>query len=431
MPFVVKMPKLSPTMENGTIVKWHKQEGEQVQSGDVLIEVATDKATVEFNALDEGYLRQILVTEGSDAKLNQPIAVFTESADESLEGFQIEEEKKEKPKSEEEQESTPTEKPQPEETAIAKMAEPAFVPEPPLQDYQFDFAIPEHQDRLLASPLARRIAKEKNLDLSTIKGSGPGGRVMSRDLDNAQPDAIATFGRQEYPRELPGTYEEEPLSPMRKVIGERLKAAKTFIPHFYVQQEFNAEPMMETREELKANGIKVTFNDFIVRACALALRQHPVINSGFNNAEQKIIRFKSIDISIAVSLPDGLITPILRHADHLNLGQISSMVRRLAKKAKAGKMHPEEFKGGSFTISNLGMYGISDFRAVINPPQVSILAVGGIIQKPVVKNNQVVPGHTMTLSLSSDHRVVDGADAAQFVQTLKKLLENPSILLIG
>lgn len=431
MPFTVTMPKLSPTMEGGTIIKWHVKEGDHVEAGALLIEVATDKATVEYSALDEGYVRQILVPEGEDAEINQPIAIFTETADESIEGYQPEgigakeEEKVEVAAKGEEEKVVKKGTPQ-----KATLSQPSFVPEPPPQQYSFSFGKESKEQRLRSTPLARKIAREQGLDLTTVKGSGPGGRIVAKDVSFAESDAVATFSRSEHPTVPAGSYEEIPLTPMRKTIGERLQASKSFIPHFYVQQEVNGKGLIEAREQLKTFGVKVTFNDFIVRAAALALRDHPHINSGFNSEKNAIIRFKTVDISIAVNLPDGLITPILRHADYLNLGQISSEVKRLAQKAKEGKLQPEEYKGGSFTISNLGMFGINDFQAVINPPQSAILAVGGIIDKPVVEQGVVVPGKVLTLSLASDHRVVDGADAAQFLNTMKKLLENPAILLI-
>ncbi len=429
MPFTLTMPKLSPTMEEGTIVKWRIKEGAQVKAGDVLIEVATDKATVEFNALDEGYLRKIIIPEGGSAIVNQAIAVFTESKTESIEGYKPEgvsmpvatpvEEKKEAAK-------TPAEAP----AAAPGLRQPAFTPEPALTHYEFPQMGKSVQGRVLASPLARRLAQEKGIDLASIAGSGPSGRIMSRDIDRGQPDAAVSFEEKGYPSDSPGSFEEVPLTPMRKAIGRRLQESKTFVPHFYVTQEIDADTLVRVREELKAGGLKITFNDFIVRAAALSLREHPGINSGFNTVNNTIIRFKTIDISVAVTIEAGLITPIVRYADYKNLGQISSEIKWLAKRAREGKLAREEYTGGSFTISNMGMFGIRDFIAVINPPQAAILAVGGIQDKAVVKNGQVVPGKTLSLTLSSDHRVVDGADAAGFLGSMKKYLENPALLLV-
>jgi len=429
MPFTLTMPKLSPTMEEGTIVKWHVKEGDKVEAGAVLMEVATDKATVEHSALDEGYIRQILVKEGSSATVNQAIAIFTETADESIEGYKPEGEATPEPAAQE----TPQEGEAPKQEAkpapTAGMVEPAFVPEEPLEDYQYTFSS-DAKDYFPASPLAKKLAKEKGIDLSSVKGSGPNGKVMSRDLDLGQPDSVANFSKRKMPEVKPGTYEEIPLSPMRKVIGKRLQESKTFIPHFYIHQDIDVTSLVSLREELKTHGLKVTFNDFVVRATALALKKHPNINAGYNSVTQSQILFKTIDISIAVTMEGGLITPIVRYADFKNLGEISSEVKHLAKKAKEGALEPTEYKGGSFTISNLGMFGVSDFVAVINPPQAAILAVAGIDEKPVYIEGEIVPRKIMRVTLSFDHRVIDGAEGALFTKDLKALLENPSILLV-
>lgn len=432
MPFTLTMPKLSPTMEEGTITKWHKKVNDHVKAGDVLFEVATDKATVEHNALDEGWLRQIIIGEGQEAIVNQPVAIFTESQDESIEGYVPEgaAPKAKAAAAPEKPEETPVETKAVEKPVTGAMQQPAFVPEPPLEHYDFEAPTGKPSARLMASPLAKKLAKEKGIDLSTIKGSGPNRRIMSRDLDMGQPDSLVTFGRRETPHIPPGTFEEESLSPMRKVIGSRLQESKTFIPHFYVTQEIDADSMIALREQLKAGGLKVSFNDFIVRASALALRQHEQVNSGFNSVNSTIIRFKTIDISIAVSIPAGLITPIVRHADFKNLGQLSVEVKNLASKAKSGKLQREEYIGGSFTISNLGMYGITEFVAVINPPQAAILAIGGIEDRPIVRHGHVVAGKTMRLTLSADHRVIDGAEGAKFLKSLQNLLENPALLVL-
>lgn len=429
MPFKVTMPKLSPTMTEGVIAKWHKKEGDFVEAGQVLLEIATDKATMEFNALDEGYLRKIVVKEGETASVNQAIAVFTQSKDESIEGFLVQETKapEEKPVSTEKAVETP----QPKATTGKEKAffEPEFVPEPPLQNYQFPTRR-EIGDKMLASPLAKKLAEDKGIDISTVKGSGPSGRVMSRDLDLGAPDTIVAFGRVETPTIQPGTYEEIPLSPMRKVVGKRLQESKSFIPHFYVHQTINAASLFEIREQFKLAGIKVTYNDFVIRAVSLALREFPHVNSGYNSKTQSIVMFKTIDISVAVTVDGGLITPIIRHADFKDIGQISAEVKVLAKKAKEGKLVPEEYKGGSFTVSNLGMFGVTDFIAVINPPQAAILAVGGIEDVPIVKNGMIMPGKTMKITLSVDHRVIDGSDAARFVKRVQKLLESPALLVV-
>ncbi len=415
MPFALKMPKLSPTMEEGAIAKWHKKEGEFVEADELLLEIATDKATVEHNALDEGWVRKIIKQEGESAQINEPLAILSETKDESLEGFELPKKKVLAPK---EQVSAEREK---EKTTPSQ---PAFVPKP------VTLKKAPKAGKIIASPLAKKLAKEKGLDLSTVQGSGPGGRITSKDLEKAQPLGIVTFGHSKVPTIASGTYEEIPLTPMRKTIGKRLQESKSFIPHFYVRQRVNASPIIALREQLKALGIKVSYNDLVIRAAALALREHPGVNTGFNSESQSIVWFKTVDISVAVGFEGGLITPILRHADFKDLGELSSEMRTLIEKAREGKLQEEEYIGGSFCISNLGMYGISDFVAVINPPQAAILAVGGIEARPVVEQDCVVAGKTITLTLSADHRVIDGALAAQFLKTLQHLLENPVALTI-
>lgn len=431
MPFTLTMPKLSPTMEEGAIAKWHKKVGEFVEAGDLLLEVSTDKATVEYNGIDSGWLRAILVKEGELAAVNQPIAIFTAEKSESIESYKPEGIAPVAAKAEPVAAAANTRAPEVQERPKgAAFQQPAFVPEAPLEQYAFERPTETITKRIPSSPLARKIAKEKGLDISTVKGSGPGNRIVSRDLELAQPSGAFAFGRHEGPTVKPGTYEEEALMPMRKVIAQRLQESKSFIPHFYVQQTVDAHPIIEVREQLSRMGVKVSFNDIVVRACALALRQHPNINSGFNSVNQTIIRFKTIDISIAATVQGGLITPIVRHADYKNLGELSAEIRQLVKQAKEGKLEPEEYRGGSFTVSNLGMYGVTNFQAIINPPQAAILAVGGIQDAPIVRNGAVVPGKIMNIALSADHRVVDGVSAAEFIKTVQKYLENPSILLI-
>lgn len=439
MPFTLTMPKLTPTMEEGTIVKWHKKIGDAVQPGDLLLEIATDKATVEHEALDEGWIRLILVPEGAEAVVNQPLAVLTAEKNESIENYVPEgiapkEEKQPAPSTSPVEKEEKPSAPQGEQPPSKKggfFQQPQFIPEPPLENYAFEFPTEQLEKSIPASPLAKKLAKERGLDLATVKGTGPRQRIVKRDLEKAQPAGIAQFGRRDVPSLTPGTYEELPLTPMRKTIGQRLQEAKSFIPHFYVSQIIDVESLSALREQLKNYQIKLSINDFIVRACALALREHPEINRGFNSVNQTIIQFKTIDIAIAVSVDSGLITPIVRHADYKNLGELAVEIRSLAQRARAGKLDPNEYKGGSFTLSNLGMYGISEFQAIINPPQAAILAVSGIQDVPVVRNGSVVPGKVATLTLSVDHRVIDGVLAALFLQTLKKFLENPAVLVIS
>ena len=396
MPFTVTMPKLSPTMETGVIAKWHKKVGDKVEAGDVIMEVSTDKATVEHTALDEGFLRKILVPENGDAAVNQPIAIFTETKDESIEGYAPEGEVKAEEKT----------APQVQEKA------------PEVKEAVTSGA------RIIASPLAKKIASQKGIDLHGIQGSGPRGRIIAKDLEKSTAVKLALSVAPS------GSFEEVPLTPIRKVISQRLQEAKSTIPHFYVTQTVDVGALVQLREQLSAIDVKVSFNDCVIKAVSLALREHPGINSGFNPAKQAIMLYKTIDISIAVSLESGLITPIVKNADHKTLTDISSEVRSLANKAKEGKLAPHEFQGGSFTISNMGMFGVTEFTAIINPPQSAILAVAGIQDVVFVRNGAIVAGKGMNITLSVDHRVIDGVAAAKFIKTVQKYLENPIAFLV-
>lgn len=400
MPFTLNMPKLSPTMEEGTIAHWHKKEGDRIEAGDLLFEVSTDKATVEHTALDEGWLRKIIVPEGGTATVNQAVAVLTEEENESVEGFSFEE----------------------------KAAVEQHQPAQPIQaSAQTQAPTPDVQEtsRTIASPLAKKLAKERGIDLRSVSGSGPNNRIMSRDLESAK-----NIARPAQPATPPGTFTTETLTPIRKVIAQRLQEAKSTIPHFYVQTAVDAQALVAFRDQLRAADINISFNDCVVRACALALKEHPGINSGFNAADQTLIRYQTVDIAVAVSIPAGLITPIVKLADSKSLVDLSAEIRSLAKRAKDGKLALDEFQGGSFTISNLGMYGVSSFQAIINPPQGAILAVGAILDLPIVKEGAIVPGKIMNLTLSVDHRVIDGVTAAEFLRTLKSKLENPIGLIL-
>lgn len=424
---VITMPKLSPTMEKGVIVKWHKKEGDFVKEGEVLFEVATDKATVEYHAIDKGFLRQIIVGEGKEAALNDPVAIFTATKDEPFDSYSQEDQKSVSDEKESETTTKKIEASIKREEKSQQIVGARFAPEPPLTHYQFNW---EKDGNVFASPLAKKLASEKNIDLSSIKGSGPGGRVVSKDVESGVSQSWSTFTSDRVPNIPPGTYEEEEISPMRRAIGERLASSKTFIPHFYVQQMIDMSKIIDTRNALKELGIKVTYNDFMLRAVALALREHPEINSGFNSMDQKIIRFKTIDVAIAVSVKEGLFTPIVRHADYKNLGQLAAEVKTLATLAQNGKLSPEQYRGGSFTISNLGMFGIENFQAVINPPQAAILAVGGVTDHIHLQEDRMIPSKVLRVSLSADHRVIDGVDAAKFLNSLKQLLEHPAVLLL-
>ncbi|ESN89495.1 pyruvate dehydrogenase complex dihydrolipoamide acetyltransferase [Chlamydia suis MD56] len=426
---LLKMPKLSPTMETGTLVKWLKKAGDEIHFGDVLLEISTDKAVLEHTASEDGWLLEILVKEGTKIPVGAPIAVFSTEKNVTYDLKQLLP-SQEAVSTDEPTQIVPNTSSQQDNSHYAgpSMAIVGFRPEPPLTT---PLTIKNPGDPVLASPLAKKLAKEQNLDLSGVAGSGPGGRIVKKDLEKAPPLRIAGFGYPEAPEVNPGTYVEEPLSPIREAISKRLQAAKTFIPHFYVRQRIYASPLLALLKELQAQNIKLSINDCIVRACALALKEFPEINSGFNSVDNTIIRFSTIDISIAVAIPDGVITPIIRCADRKNVGMISAEIKALAARAKQSALKEEEYKGGSFCISNLGMTGISDFTAILNPPQAAILAVGSVEEQPIVLNGELAVGSTCMLTLSVDHRVIDGYPAALFMKRLQKLLEAPSVLLLN
>jgi len=368
-----------------------------------------------------------LIQEGQEALVGQAVAVFAATKDEDLSGYVpegIDAVEKEQHVLHVEDAVVQKEK----EDGCIELKQPAFIPEPPLEDYVFPFA--HERKECLATPYAKKLAKEQGVDLFSVKGSGPRGRIESRDMVLGQQSAVVGFFPKQEPDLVPGSYELLPLSPMRRVIAERLQQSKSFIPHFYVAQKVRVETLLSVRDQLKAEEISVTINDLILRACALTLKEHPCINRGFHSVENKVIQFQTIDIAVAVSVEQGLVTPIIRHADYKNVGQISKEMRHLAHKAKEGKLTRKEYMGGSFTVSNLGMFGISSFFGIINPPQAAILSVSGIEDVPVVSHGVVVPGKIMTLGLSADHRVIDGAQAALFLRTLQKWIENASLLLL-
>ncbi len=436
MPFTVYMPKLSPTMTEGVIAKWHKKVGDFVEVGEVFLEISTDKATVEHAAIDEGFIRTIIGNEGDKVQVNDPLAVFTETADESIEGYTAKPlgEKPIKAKAE-----APTEAPTQPEAATQPKTEPKANEPKANEAKSSDTKASEtkasetkaSETRVMASPLAKKLAKQKNLDLTAVSGTGPRGRIMSRDLDQATPASskqpVCQGAVSTGPSPLPFT--EEPLSPMRAVIGARLQESKSTIPHFYVRQEVDAGPISALREELKRLEKSVTINDFIIKAVAIALKKHPEVNSGYDAQKKSALRYSRVDICVAVTIPGGLITPIVFDASRKSLTQISQDVKLLAGKAREGKLLPTEYQGGSFTISNLGMFGIDEMTAIINPPQGAILGVGAASDTPMIKNGQIVAGKKMTLTLSCDHRLIDGAEAAQFMRTLRQLIENPVLFL--
>jgi pyruvate dehydrogenase E2 component (dihydrolipoamide acetyltransferase) len=445
MPIDVLMPALSPTMTEGNLVKWHKKEGDSVKSGDVLAEIETDKATMEVEAVEEGTLGRIVVPEGTEGvKVNAVIALILEEGEDkaSLAGAGKAEAKP----------APAAASPAPAEAKAAPAASPpekvaAPAPQPAANGHASG-------ERIFASPLARRLAEQQGLDLAQITGSGPQGRIVKADIEAAKgqppaakavpgvaapataaprPAAPAAVGAsKEQVVALAGNppYTEIPHTAMRRVIARRLTEAKQTVPHFYLTVDCEIDQLLKIRTEVNAKleGGKVSVNDFVIRAVALALRKIPAANASWS--DEAILQWNSIDIAVAVAIDAGLITPIVKNADQKGLAVIAAEMKDLAGRAKTGKLKLEEFQGGTISISNLGMFGIKDFAAVINPPQGCIIAVGAGEQRPVVKNGALAIATVMSLTLSADHRVVDGAVGAQFVSEVKKLLEDPLLMLL-
>ena len=399
----ITMPKLSDTMLEGTLIKWHKKVGDKVTVGDVIADVETDKATMEMEAFDDGTIIEIIVPEGGVVKVGQPLA--------NLEGG-----KKSVVKS-----SAPA--------ALASIAPTATLP----ASTKPQTATLPNSSHIKASPLAKKIALERGVSLLGVQGTGPGGRVVAADVPTASITHTAAPAAPRIEVPFSDSDTKTPLSGMRRTIAERLLASKTQIPHFYLTIEIDAAPLAKLRKELNAAAetagtAKVTVNDFILLAAARAAKQHPRVNSAF--AGDSIVEYGSVNLSVAIAVEDGLITPVIRDAQSLSLRAISAAVKDLAVRARSKKIKPEEYQGGTLTISNLGAYGIDSFYAIINPPQAAILAVGAIVKKPVVNaQDQIVAGQRMTISLSGDHRVVDGAAGAEFLATMRKSLESPTSLL--
>jgi pyruvate dehydrogenase E2 component (dihydrolipoamide acetyltransferase) len=429
----IEMPKLSDTMTEGTLIKWHKKVGDLVEIGDVLAEVETDKATMEMEAFDEGTLTEILVQEGEKALIGAVLAVLDGDGEEA---------------------SSAPAAAQP----AAAAAPAATISQPATSGASTPCCDGE---RIKASPLARKIAHELGVDLSRISGTGPGGRIVREDIEQSGKssskapskaasaaaklaDAVkarATSSPAPTPTPAPQAIqptakdgdERIELSSMRKVIASRLLTSKTTIPHFYLHMEVDAEPLMAMRKQVneqaeKTHGNKYSVNDFILKATINATEAVPAINASF--AGDHIVKFKHVGLSVAIAVEDGLVTPVIKEAETKSLLAISRAVKDFAVRAKDKKLKPDEFDGGTITVSNLGAWGIDSFDAIVNPPQAAILSVGAAIQKPVVKNGQLAVGLRMNIGISADHRVVDGAVAASFLAEIKKLIENPALMLL-
>ena len=425
MPTEILMPALSPTMEEGTLSKWLVKEGDTVQSGDLLAEIETDKATMEFEAVDEGVIGKILVAEGTEGvKVNTAIAIIGE-AGEDMSAAPV---------------AAPAEAPK------APEAAPAAAPAPTAAAAAPAPAAPQSSDgaRVFASPLARRIAKDKGIDLTQIAGSGPHGRIIKADVEGTSATATAPAAPSAAPakatmptgpaadqviRMYEGRdYEEIALDGMRKTVAARLTEAKQTIPHFYLRRDIKLDALLSFRSQLntslEARGVKLSVNDFIIKACALALQQVPAANAVW--AGDRILRLKPSDVAVAVAIEGGLFTPVLQDAESKSLSTLSAQMKDLAGRARNKKLAPHEYTGGSFAISNLGMFGIENFDAVINPPHGAILAVGAGVKKPVVgADGELAVATVMSVTMSVDHRVIDGALGAELLQAIVDNLENP------
>ena len=439
----VIMPKLSPTMEEGQLSRWLKKEGDTVSMGEPLAEIDTDKATMEMQALGSGVLRKILIQEGESAPLGQLIAIIGEP-DEDISALANQ---AAPAKPAEVATSAPASEPAAEEPAEApRDAAPAKTAEPAQGNGQqpSEPKPAESGGRLIVSPLAARMAAEAGVDLRAVTGSGPGGRIIKRDVEGlisgaapaskAAPQhqlrAVEPGARRQAVPGQPSTYHDEPISEMRRTIAKRLVTSLGPIPHFFLTVEIEMDRAAEMRAGINAlePDLKLSLNDIIIKCAAAALLQHPQVNASF---QDKAVRYYDhADIGVAVAIEDGLITPIIRAADQKSLSEIAGEVRDLADRARNRKLRPEEYMGASFSISNLGMFGIDEFTAVINPPEGAILAVGAMTPKPVVRDNQVVVRQMMHVTMSCDHRVIDGATGAKFLQTFKKILENPLFLVV-
>jgi len=429
----IEMPKLSDTMTEGTLIKWHKKVGDSIEIGDILAEIETDKATMEMEAFDDGTITAILVQEGEKAPIGGILAVLDgDSANTTTASGTIV------------ADPTPVRKPEAATTPATPVVSPTITPA---------------SSRVKASPLAKKIAADLGVDLNQLSGSGPAGRILKSDVISGSKPKVASSSEANAAAALTASLKSKSntpfatnasapaaiqpvardgdelvqLSSMRKIIASRLLTSKTTIPHFYLHLEVDAAPLMALRQQVNAqaeqtHGNKYSVNDFILKAVINATEAVPAVNASF--AEEHIVKFKHVGLSVAIAVEDGLVTPVIKEAESKSLLAISRAVKDFAVRAKNKKLKPDEFDGGTITVSNLGAWGIESFDAIVNPPQAAILSVGAAIEKPVVKNGQIVPGLRMNLGLSCDHRVVDGAVAAQFLSEIKKLIEQPALMLL-
>jgi len=399
---VINMPRLSDTMEEGTLAKWFKKVGDDVKEGEILAEIETDKATMEFESFHDGVLLHIGINEGSTAPVDSIIAIIGSKGEDisSLINGPLKPEVKEEPKPEVKEEPKPEVKEEPKSGL---------------------------NHRILVSPLGKKLASEKGIDISLIKGTGDNGRIIKRDIDSYKPSNFSYFA-QPKPHVKESSY-EIPNNTMRKAIAKRLSDSKFSAPHYYLNIELQMDNMISFRQQfINTQNIKISFNDIIAKAVALSLAKHPKVNSRWY--DDKILFIEHIHLGVAVAVEDGLVVPVVKFANSKDLPEINSEIKDFAERAKNKKLNPSEIEGSTFTISNLGMFGIESFTSIINQPNSAILSIGSIIQKPIVKNSEIVVGNTMKLTLACDHRTVDGATGSLFLKTLKDYIENPVSILI-
>jgi pyruvate dehydrogenase E2 component (dihydrolipoamide acetyltransferase) len=435
MSTIIEMPKLSDTMTVGTVVKWYKSVGEKVENGDILAEIETDKATMELENFDDGILLQLLAQEGDEVKIGKPLAIIGEDGEE-IPDLGLSSPHEIQP--EDETHSVLDKSPD-----FGKAASPVASKLPSTWDKDNSLNQNDSSDRILASPLAKKMAREQGIDLAQIKGSGPRGRITKKDLSGNVNTVglkdVVSFGVPPSPQPTQHTSalhsKSVPVSKMRSVIAKRLLESKTTIPHFYLQKEINSEPLRKARASINRRleslsiSSKVSINDIIIHACARAIPFVPEINTSWS--EKDIIFHGDINLAFGVAVDDGLVTPVIMKADHLGLLDLSNEAKSLIEKSRNRKLTPAEMSGSTFTITNLGMYGIDFFSGIINPPNAAILAVGSSMAKPVITpDGSIQAGETMILGLSCDHRLIDGASGARFLQVLAELLENPASMLV-
>ena len=408
---IVKMPRLSDTMTEGVVSKWHKKVGDEIKEGDLLADIETDKATMEFESFQEGHLLYIGINENESAAVDSILAILGQK-DEDISSL-LNEENSDSKNLEDSQEK--------ENGNLEEIVSFLEKSEPNQQSFSTDDN--KNEKRLKISPLAKKIAKDKGIDLNLIQGTGENGRIVKRDLNQLNPKKVEEIVQ------VDKSILQQPLSQMRKTISKRLAESKFSAPHFYLTMEIDMDNCVEGRNKInETSDVKISFNDIIIKAAAVSLRKHPMVNASF--LTDKIRVNNHIHIGVAVAVDEGLLVPVIRFADNKSLSHISTEVRNLAGKAKNKELQPSDWEGNTFTISNLGMFGIDEFTAIINPNDACILAVGGIKNTPVVKNGEIVPGNVMKVTLSCDHRIVDGAIGSAFLKTLKELIEDPIKILV-